>query len=290
MTERVMSVKTNSKHKRFSKKTISRILLYAIIIALAIVSLIPFYWMIISSLKSNIDVFTIPIEWIPRELHFENYAVIWEKIPLLTFFKNSSKITIIVTILQVFTSSLAAYGFAKLEFKGRNFIFLLYIATIAVPWQAYMVPQFIVMSKADLVDTHLVLILLHAFSAFGVFLLRQFFISIPNELSEAARIDGLNEFGIFSKIVLPLSKPALSTLVIFTFVMEWNDYMGPLIYINSTELKTIQIGIRMFISQYGADYAYIMAASVCSLIPVLIIFVVFQNFFVEGAASSGIKG
>jgi multiple sugar transport system permease protein len=153
-----------------------------------------------------------------------------------------------------------------------------------------MVPQFIMMRRLDLVDTHTSLILLQAFSAFGVFLLRQFFISIPDEILDAARIDGMSEYGIFFRIMLPLSKPALATLTIFTSVAVWNDFMGPLIYLNSQSLKTIQLGLRMFIQQYGADYALIMAAALVSLVPVVILFVFLQRFFIEGIASTGVKG
>src|SRR5690606_13120042 len=160
----------------------------------------------------------------------------------------------------------------------------------AIPWQAYMVPQFIMMRRMDLVDTHMSLILLQAFSAFGVFLLRQFFISIPDEILDAARIDGMSEYVIFFRIMLPLSKPALATLTIFTSVAVWNDFMGPLIYLNSQSLKTIQLGLRMFIQQYGADYALIMAAALVSLIPVVLLFIALQRFFIEGIASTGVKG
>ena len=156
-------------------------------------------------------------------------------------------------------------------------------------WQVYMVPQFIMMRGMGMNDTHMAIICLQAFSAFGVFMMRQFYQGIPDELCEAARIDGLNEFGIFRKIVFPLGKPAMATLTIFTFTNVWNDFMGPLIYLKTKELKTVQLGIRMFISQYGADYAWIMAASVCSLIPIVIVFLSCQKFFVEGVAASGIK-
>ena len=262
----------------------------ALLIVLSVFMLVPFYWMVISSLKLNKDVFSIPMRWWPESMHWENYQLIWKKLPLLTFFKNTAKLTICTTAIQLCTSCFAAYGFTKTKFKGRDLIFLMYVTTIAVPWQVYMIPQFILVSKLGLNDTHLGLILMQAFSAFGVFLIRQFYISIPDELCEAARIDGLTEFGIFRRIVFPLGKPAMATLVIFTFTTVWNDFMGPLIYLNTKELKTIQLGIRMFISQYGADYAWIMAASVCSLIPVVIVFLSCQKFFVEGVAASGIKG
>jgi len=267
-----------------------RIPLYLGLIALSLFMLVPFYWMVISSLKLNKDVFSVPMKWWPDTMHWENYKIIWKKLPLVTFFFNTAKLTVITTIIQLCTSCFAAYGFTKTRFKGRDLIFLMYVTTIAVPWQVYMVPQFILVSRLGLNDTHLGLILMQAFSAFGVFLIRQFYISIPDELCEAARIDGLNEYGIFAKIVFPLGKPAMATLTIFTFTNVWNDFMGPLIYLKTKELKTIQLGIRMFISQFGADYAWIMAASVCSLIPVIIVFLSCQKFFVEGVAASGIKG
>ncbi len=263
---------------------------YALLLGMAAVMLLPFVWMLSASLKLDKDVFRFPIEWIPSSPQWGNYVRIWIQIPFLTFFFNTAKLTVVITLLQLATSSLAAYAFAKLQFKGRDLLFLGYIASIAIPWQVYMVPQFIMMRRLDLVDTHLSLILLQAFSAFGVFLLRQFFISIPNDLSDAARIDGMGEYGIFFRIMLPLSKPALATLTIFTFVGVWNDFMGPLIYLNSESQKTIQLGLRMFIQQYSADYALIMAASLVSLVPVIILFLSFQRFFVEGIATTGIKG
>ncbi len=273
-----------------AKRKATKVILYVLLVVLAIAMLVPFYWMVISSLKLNKDVFSIPMRWWPETMHPENYSVIWKKLPLVTFFKNTAKLTIITTIVQLCTSCFAAYGFTKCKFVGRDLIFLMYVTTIAVPWQVYMVPQFILVSKMGLNDTHIGLILMQAFSAFGVFLIRQFYISIPDELCEAARIDGMSEYKIYSKVMLPLSKPALSTLTIFTFVATWNDFLGPMIYLKTKELKTVQLGIRMFISQYGADYAWIMAASVCSLVPIVIVFLSCQRFFVEGVAASGIKG
>lgn len=264
--------------------------IYLTVIVVTIVMLLPFAWMLSASLKLSRDVFAFPIEWIPSQPRWENYVEIWTKIPLALFIYNTSKLTIIVTLLQLLTSSFAAYAFAKLHFPYKNTLFLGYIATIAMPWQVYMVPQFLLMREFGLNNTHLALIFLQAFTAFGVFLMRQFYISIPNELCEAARIDGMNEYQIWAKIMLPLSKPALSTLTIFTFVTTWNDFLGPMIYLTKTELKTIQIGLRMFISQYSAEYGLIMAASVVALIPVLVVFLALQRFFVEGVASTGLKG
>ncbi|MCA2406499.1 carbohydrate ABC transporter permease (plasmid) [Rhizobium leguminosarum bv. viciae 248] len=272
------------------KVTVRSIAIYAIVIAVTLIMLMPFAWMLSASLKLSRDVFAFPIEWIPSQPQWQNYVDIWTKIPLALFIYNTSKLTIIVTLLQLLTSSFAAYAFAKLNFPYKNTLFLGYIATIAMPWQVYMVPQFLLMREFGLNNTHLALICLQAFTAFGVFLMRQFYMSIPTELCEAARIDGMNEYQIWARIMLPLSKPALSTLTIFTFVTTWNDFLGPMIYLTKTELKTVQIGLRMFISQYSAEYGLIMAASVVALIPVLVVFLSLQRFFVEGIASTGLKG
>lgn len=267
-----------------------RIILYAVLIALAVLMLVPFAWMVSATLKLDKDVFIFPIQWIPANPRWQNYVDIWTKIPLSKFVLNTTKLTIIVTLLQLLTSSFAAYAFAKLDFKYKNLLFMAYISTIAMPWQVYMVPQFIMMRGIGMNDTHMAIICLQAFSAFGVFMMRQFYQGIPDELCEAARIDGMSEYKIYSKVMLPLSKPALSTLTIFTFVATWNDFLGPMIYLKTESKKTLQIGLRMFISQYSSEYGLIMAASVLSLIPVLIVFLSFQKYFVEGIAATGVKG
>ncbi|MBQ3789919.1 MAG: carbohydrate ABC transporter permease [Lachnospiraceae bacterium] len=273
-----------------TNRIISQVIIYLLLLFLAFIMLIPFVWMISASLKMNKDIFVIPYEWISKEPRWQNYIDIWTKIPLAKYALNTVKLTLIVTLLQILTSSFAAYAFAKLQFRGRDLLFLAYIATIAVPWQVYMVPQFMFMRKLGLADTHLAIIILQAFSAFGVFLMRQFYEGIPDSLCEAARIDGMSEYGIYSKIMLPLSKPALSTLTIFTFVNTWNDFLGPLIYLTTDSKKTLQIGIKMFISQYSAEYGLIMAASVLSLIPVLIVFMSLQKYFVAGITTGAVKG
>ncbi len=278
-------MKVQSKSYRFW-----RVVLYAVLIALAVLMLIPFAWMVSASLKLDKDVFIFPIEWIPRNPRWQNYLDIWTKIPLSKFVLNTTKLTIIVTCLQLLTSSFAAYAFAKLDFKYKNLLFMAYISTIAMPWQVNMVPQFIMMRGMGMNDTHMAIICLQAFSAFGVFMMRQFYQGIPDELCEAARIDGMSEYKIYSKVMLPLSKPALSTLTIFTFVATWNDFLGPMIYLKTESKKTLQIGLRMFISQYSSEYGLIMAASVLSLIPVLIVFLSLQKYFVEGIAATGVKG
>ena len=271
-------------------RKILRVIIWVLLIALAAFTLIPFVWMISSSLKLDREVFAFPMRWIPETFHWENYSLIWQKVPLLIYFKNTAFIAIVVTSLQTLTSSFAAYAFAKLNFRGRDVLFLCYIGTIAVPWQAYMLPQFIMMRSMGLYDTLWAMVVLQAFSAFGVFLMRQFYRSIPTELCEAARLDGLSEYGIWARIMLPLSKAAIATLVIFTFVNTWNDFLGPLIYPTSESKKTLQIGLKMFISQYSAEYGLIMAASVLSLIPVLVVFLALQKYFVAGITTGAVKG
>lgn len=267
-----------------------KIILYIALVACALFTLIPFVWMLSSSLKLDREVFSYPMKWLPEVFHWENYVKIWEKVPMVTFFKNTAFIAIMVTFIQSLTSSFAAYAFAKLRFRGRDVLFICYIATIAVPWQAYMLPQFIMMRSVGLYDTPWAIIVLQSFSAFGVFLMRQFYRGIPDDLCEAARIDGLSEYGIWLRIMLPLSKAAIATLVIFTFVGTWNDYMGPMIYLTRQENLTIQVGLRRFIQENSSDYHLIMATSVVSLIPVSVVFLALQKYFIEGIATSGIKG
>jgi multiple sugar transport system permease protein len=269
---------------------ISRVIIYVLLIFMAAIMLVPFAWMISASLKVEKDVFSFPIVWIPKNPQWSNYITIWKKIPLLIGFLNSAKLTIFTTVLQLLTSSFAAYAFAKLKFKGRDTIFMAYVMTIAIPWQVYMVPQYIMMTQFKLTDSHLGIILMHAFTAFGVFMMRQFFMGIPNELLEAARIDGLSEYGIWARIMLPLSKPAIATLCITSFTFEWNDFMGPNIYLSTTAKKTLQLMLRMYNTQYSSNYALIMAAATVALVPVLVMFACLQKYFVEGVASSGIKG
>ncbi|MEV4296994.1 carbohydrate ABC transporter permease [Microbispora rosea] len=265
-------------------------LAYVGLLAVALLVLVPFAWMVSSSLKRDNEVLTVPVEWIPREFRWSNFTEIWDRIPMLTYLGNSAFLSAAVTVLQVLTGSFAAYGFSKVRFPGRDALFLAYIATIAVPWQAYMVPQYIMMQRAELTDTYWSIILLQAFGAFGVFLMRQYYMSIPDDLCEAARIDGLSEYGIYWRIMLPLSKPALASLALLTFVNTWNDYMGPFIYLTSNELWTVQLGLRSFVGQYDAEYAMIMTGAVLSVLPILVVFLFGQRYFIRGIATSGLKG
>ena len=263
---------------------------YALMLLISAFIVLPFVWMFLSSVKDNNEIFMVPVQWFPKTWHWEHYLQIWSKADMWRWLLNTLFFAVVVTFLQVFTGSFAAYGFSKIDFPGRNTLFLIYVATMAVPWQAYMIPQFKMLSLAGLNDTRWSIILLHAFGAFGVFMMKQFYDTIPNELSEAARLDGMSEFGIYLHIMLPLSGPSIAALSIITFTNTWNDYMGPLLYLRSPNLYTIQLGLKTFISQYDADYAMIMTGSVLSVLPILIVFLLGQKRFIEGIATSGMKG
>jgi multiple sugar transport system permease protein len=265
-------------------------IIYGILLAGIGIVVLPFLWMLSASVKTNNDVFSYPIRWIPKKIRWANYQEIWQKIDFLTYYKNSIWLTLMVTSCSILTSSLAAYAFAKIAFRERKSLFLLYVMTMAVPFQVIMIPQFVVMKNLGLSDSLWSLVLIWSFSPFCVFILRQFFMGIPEELSESARIDGLNEFGIYSRVIMPLAKPALSSLAILQFTFAWNDFLYPLIYLTSDRNKTIQLGIQKFITQYGVEYGLIMAASVCALLPVVLIYIFFQRYFIQGIATTGLKG
>ena len=261
---------------------------YAVLLLFTAVALVPFVWMVSSSLKTSTDVFTIPMRWIPRTVHLENFAAIWEKVPLLAYFKNTTAVAIIVTLMQIITSSFAAYAFAKMRFPGRDALFLAYIGTIAVPWQVYMVPQFIMMRGAGLYDTIWALVVLQSFSAFGVFLMRQFYLGIPGELSEAARIDGLSEYGIWLKIILPLSKPAIGTMSIFALQGFWEEYFTAKVLVGANEsMMTLPLLLQRLHGQYATRWEWVFAASILALIPIVILFILFQKKLVIGGLTQG---
>lgn len=268
-----------------------RIALYAALIIAAAALLTPFFWMVMSSLKEANSVFSVPVRWLPEVFVWENYVDIWQRSDIITWIRNTLVLSVTVTALQVLTGSFAAYGFSRVRFPGRNGLFLLYVATIAVPWQSYMIPQFIMLTNAGLANTLWSIIFLQTFSAFGVFLMKQFYETIPEELSEAGRLDGLSEYGIWWRIMVPLSVPAIASLSLLTFVNTWNDYLGPLIYLRDPSLWTLQLGLQNFVtSLYDVDYGVLFAGLVISVLPIAIIFLLGQRFFVEGIATSGMKG
>lgn len=273
-----------------TKKYIFYPLIFVILVLVAITMLFPFVWMVIGSLKPKAELFAVPMKLLPSTWMWKNYMAVFQKIPFFLFYANTAKIAVLSTIGQVVTCSLSAYAFAKLQFKGRDLLFMLYLGTMMIPYQVTMIPQYELMNNFGLLNSHTALILLHCFSPFGVFLLRQFFVSIPDSLIEAARIDGAGDLRILGQIVLPLSKSALATLVTLKFLDSWNEFTGPLIFLNEKTKYTLQIGIRAFQQENGTEYTLILAATTLSLIPIVLIYIFAQKYFIEGIAATGVKG
>ena len=276
--------------KKKSSAVLRRVLLYIVLILIAVIMVVPFLWMLSTSLKTQYDAVKIPPVWIPDPPQWENYVKLFTEQPMSQFMLNTIKIVFFVVLGQLFFSSLAAYSFARISFKGRNVVFFFYIATLMVPGQVTMIPTYLMFAKAGLTDNHLALILPAFFSAFGVFLLRQFFMSLPRELEEAAEIDGCNPFMTYWRIILPLVVPAMLTLGVFTLMNTWNDYMGPLIYLSSPEKYTMTLGIAYFKGVYTTQWNLVMAGSIVSVVPILIAYLCAQKYFIEGIAFSGVKG
>lgn len=277
--------------KKSTLKLISKIIFTAIMLFLSIVMLLPFFWMLSASFKPTADVFQFPISWIPKRGSFQNYLTTWfAKIPFYIYILNSLKVSVASVIGEVCTSALAGYAFAKIKFKGRNVVFALYLATLIFPNQMLLVPRFVLYRFWGLYDSLWALILPGMFTAFGTFLLRQFFMTLPDELMESAKIDGCSHFKTFYSIALPLCKPAISTLIIFSFVGSWNNYENALVFLNTKTLFTIPLGLLQFQSDDATNYGAIMASAVISLVPIFALFLSLQKYFIEGIAMTGIKG
>jgi len=276
--------------KRKKPIHISQILIFLFCLVIGFIMVVPFVWMLSASFKLNTEIFQPQTKWIPEVFRTLNYEKVWKDIAFPQYFLNTTKLAVCITLLQLVTCSLAAFSFTKMHYPGRDKLFVAYLATMMVPWHAIMIPQFIIVKGLGLFNTHLALILLQAFSAFGVFILRQNMLSIPDSLTEAAKIDGCGWFRTYATIIIPLTKTGLVTLAVLTFNTVWNDYMGPMIYLDSDKLFTIQIGLASFRQQYSADYGAIMAGTVSSILPVIIMYAVAQKQIVEGVAFSGVKG
>lgn len=274
------------------KWPISKIALTIILFACGIIFLLPFIWMISTSLKVEQDVFKFPIEWIPSQFNGEaNYKKVWlGDYPFYLYYWNTIKVTILTTFTSVLVSSMAAYGFTKVNFRGNNFLFLIVLATFMVPQQSIIVPQFLLMREIKLFDTHLGLVLLGSFSVLGTFMLRQFFMSINNEFIEAARIDGAGHARIFLNVTMPMIRPAIATYGILRFIWTWNDYQNPLIFLRTDKYYTLQLAMNKFSDTYGQFYSLTMAAAVSAIIPLLIVFLIGQKQVIEGIALGGVKG
>ena len=269
-------------------KILQKTTVYLILIITCFLVFFPLIIIISSAFKTETEIFSYPISIIPKNITYKNFTALLNKFPIYIF--NSFKVTITITVVQVITAVTGGYALSKLNWKGRDFIFLLYVSSIMIPFQVYIIPQFIVIKTLGLYDTHLALILVSSFTAIGIFLTRQFFLTIPDSYIEAAQIYGANHFYIFTRIVLPLSKPVIATLVILSFRYWWNDLFTPLIYITSQNLKTLPLGLSDFISEYYVYYGPQMAASLISIIPVVLLYVAAQKYIVKGVVFSGVKG
>ena len=266
------------------------LLTYAVLTALAIATMIPILWMVLTAFKSAPEVAASPPTFIPREWHPENFAEAWRFAPFGQYLLNTAFMAGTITVLEVITSALAAYAFARLRFRGRDLLFLVYLGTLMIPRQVTLIPSFILMRELHWVDTYQGLIIPQAFSAFGTFLLRQFFLTIPYELEDAARIDGATRFGCFARIILPLSGPALATLAVFVFLFQWNNLLWPLVISNTDGTRPLAVGLRKFLGEHGTDWNLLMAAATLATLPVLALYLVAQRWFVRGITMSGLGG
>jgi|LDZU01.1.fsa_nt_gi multiple sugar transport system permease protein len=271
-------------------KKVNKIIIYTILITSSILMLIPFAWSVITSLKTEENLFTHSALWIQFPPDFSAYKEIWERIPLLKYAANTLKVAVIVTIGQLFTSSLAGFAFAKMKFPGRDKLFLVYLATMMVPGVVLLIPNFVIMRTIGAIDTHWALILSAVGSAYGTFLMRQFFLSFPAELEEAAKLDGCNPFMFYWHILLPNAKPILTTQGLMAFQFIWNDFQWPLIVLNSESKRTLQLGLSYLMSEYYTDWTLLMAASVLTLLPIIILFFIAQKNFIQSFKLSGLKG
>lgn len=284
--------KPNKKMSKSSATRLRNTFLYIFLSIASVACLLPLLWMISTSLKSGNVIFDIPPKWLPDGFHWENYVKAVTDIDFFRYFLNTSTITIFRVIAEVFISAFVAFGFAKFDFPGKNVWFLLLLSTIMIPGEITLIPVFQMFTKLGWINTFLPLIVPAFFGgqAVFIFLLRQFFMSQPHELMEAAVIDGANKFQIFYKIYLPISKPALITIAIFSFQGSWNDLLGPLMYLNESKKFTLQLGLAMFNGALKVEWGALMAASILVLLPVLILFFVCQKYFVEGISFTGTKG
>jgi multiple sugar transport system permease protein len=286
--------KSRNYSRRQTKKAIINTISYILLITGAIISLIPFIWMISTSLKGRAEVFIYPPNFIPETLRWDNYSSVFSTFPFFSYMRNTATVAVSVTIIQLVVSATAAYAFARLDFKGRNALFFLFLGTLMVPSQVTLIPSYIMMTDRFLAlkGTLWALILPSGLGgvAFGTFMLRQFMLGIPKELEEAALIDGASPIVSFFKIILPLSKPALATLAVFTFMGSWNEFLWPLLMLERPELQTLTVGLAGLQTRWGTRWPELMAGSLVSIVPILLITLFAQRYFIRGIVVSGLKG
>ena len=271
-------------------RILGRIVSYAILVFFALTMLVPFLWMLSTSLKADQYVLTVPPQLIPRPLTFDSYRQMFDLFPMGRMFFNSLLVAVITTLGQILTGSMAAYAFARMEFKGRDLIFLLYLATLMIPSQVTIAPLFIFVRYLRWINTYPSLIAPGIFTAFGTFLLRQFFLTIPRDLEEAAFIDGASHWTVFWRVIMPLSAPALATLGVLAFMSSWNAYLWPLFVVNQPEMMTLPVGLATLHGRWLTRWDLAMAGAVVTVLPMLVVYLAAQKYFVRGVILSGIKG
>ncbi|WP_433937992.1 carbohydrate ABC transporter permease [Paenibacillus lautus] len=274
-----------------TKALYTKIIVTLIMLFFSVVMIVPFLWMFSTSFKMPAEVFQYPIKWIPNQFMWDHHVKVWTGANSFGhYYLNSLKVALISTVGAVLLSALAAYGFARIEFKGRNAMFMIYLSMMMVPPQVLFVPKFIMFDWVGIYNTHWALILPGVFTIFGVFMMRQFFLSVPYEISEAAFIDGAGHFRIFSRIILPMAKPSLATLAIIDFSWHWNDYENALVFLIDQDLYTVPLGLQNFILENTVDYNGMMAAATAGIIPMILVFLIGQKYIIQGVASSAVKG
>jgi multiple sugar transport system permease protein len=271
-------------------RIVGRTLAYAVVTMGAIVMIAPFLWMLSTSLKGGGAIFDYPPTWIPDPISFDNFRKVWTVVDFDRYLFNSMVVAIAVTFGEVLTSALAAYAFARLRFPGRDALFLMYLATLMIPGQVTIIPNFILMRYLGWINTYQGLIIPTAFTAFGTFLLRQYFLSIPRELEESARVDGASFFQVWWRIIMPLASPAVATLGVFSFMGAWNSFLWPYVMVSTSDMRTLPVALRSLQSEYGTEWGMMMAGSLIAMLPMLIIFLFAQRYFVRGIATTGFGG
>ena len=283
---RVFRQKSRRHGQRFAGAAI-----FALLCLGTLLFLFPFFWMISTSLRASDEVFLYPPNLIPKTFVWQNYLAIWHKAPFGTYFINSIIVTGCITLGEILTSTLAAYAFSKIEFPGREKLFLAFLGTLMIPNIVTLVPAFVIVRHLNWIDSYMGLIVPEMATAYGIFMLRQFFMTIPRELDDAAEIDGFSRLGILIKIYLPLSVPALLALTIISFINNWNNFFWPLVVTNSDSMRTLPIGLRFFMEGEGSgEWQYLMVAATLIIIPPLLVFLALQRYFVRGITMTGIKG
>lgn len=283
--------KPQRKRKQGKIPSLEVIFLYAFLIVLAILFILPIFYLFMGSFKAESELFRVPFKWLPDKFQFGNFINMFSSIPFFKYLKNTMIIVVCNIVGSLLSCSLVAYGFSRLRWPGRDKVFILVLITMILPYQVTLVPLFLMFTKMKWIGTFLPLTVTCFFgNPFFIFLLRQFFTGIPQDISEAARIDGAGEFTIFSKLVIPMAKPALTTVAIFAFIRSWNDFLGPLVFLGKDELYTLSLAASMLKSNLDPNWSLLLALGAVMILPVLILFFVMQKYFIQGIAMSGIKG